>query len=70
MTNQSALWCIEDMIEILEAINKTHKVTQYIQALKYAYTKLGGTQSKKDADIPLPGQIDIEDYIKEISDEC
>ncbi len=67
MTNQSALWCIEDMIEILEAINKTHKVTQYIQALKYAYTKLGGTPSKKDTDIPLPGQVDIEEYIKEIT---
>lgn len=45
------------------------QLDKYIKALKHAYVKLlpDSEKDKSPMQDPLPGQLDIEDYIKEIS---
>ena len=69
MTEAEARNCIDDIIHTLRIMRKTavdqEKLTNYICALELAYAKLAPIKQPQTA-VQFPGQVDIEDYIKEI----
>ena len=72
MTEVEAQCYIDDLISMLQIMKRTSadkdKLSKYISALDIAHTKLDSQcqKSKNCQDVQFPGQIDIEDYIKEI----
>lgn len=73
MTEVEAIGYIDDMIRMFQLMKRTsadaNLMDRYIAALDVAYAKLN-PQCKtlqNCQDVQFPGQIDIEDYIKEIT---
>ena len=79
MTDKEACEQISKIIDAFLYMRKTRvidkkspdkpQLDKYIRALKHAYAKLlpDSEKGKSPMQDPLPGQLDIEDYIKEIS---
>ena len=73
MTEVEAIGYIDDMIRMFRLMKRTsadvNLMNKYIAALDVAYTKLNPQCKKSNncQDVQLPGQVDIEDYIKEIT---
>ena len=79
MTDKEAREQISKILDAFLYMRKTRAIDRkspdkpqldkYIRALKHAYAKLlpDPEKGKSTMQDPLPGQVDIEDYIKEIS---
>lgn len=73
MTDVAAKGYIDDMIQMFTLMKRTSAdvelMDNYIAALRVAYSKLNPqcVPPKKCPDVQFPGQIDIEDYLKEIT---
>ena len=73
MTEVEAKGYIDDMIRMFKIMKRTSadpdKLRNYISALDIAYAKLNPQCQKPRncQDMQFPGQVDIEDYIQEIT---
>lgn len=73
MTEVEAIGYIDDMIRMFRLMKRTsadaNLMNNYIAALDVAHAKLNPQckKSKNCQDVQFPGQVDIEDYLKEIT---